>query len=304
VGVPISGREREEVKDIIGFFVNVIVIRADLSLNPNFNELLAQTKLQTLEAFEHQAIPAEMVIDAVQPVRDTSHAPIAQVGFSYTDSVGQGLDNSIPGLSFEALEIETHSAKYDVTLAFTEVASTNSKNDSILYGELEFNTDLFAAETIEKMAEHLTELLTIISEHPQRPVESIQLLTNDALYALLDCSEDDFEAIEPLVSTQQDIFLQSLMNPTGLQNCMGYLTESNGEFDSEIWQQALQLLYQYEPYLRAEFRSADGLLADIAYLCIHKQRMADYQYIDLSTQSNPQAVQKHGLKKPLIKAIK
>ncbi|MCW8930409.1 MAG: amino acid adenylation domain-containing protein, partial [Gammaproteobacteria bacterium] len=297
VGVPVSGREHEEIKDLIGFFVNVIVIRADLSLNPTFNELLTQTKLNTLDAFDHQAIPAEIVIDAVQPVRDTSHAPIAQVGFSYTDASGQDLANTIPGISFDSIEIETHSAKYDVTLSLSET-------EQGLRCELEFNTDLFKESTIANMAKHFGSLLDIISKEPERSVESISLLHTDELYSLLDCSIDEFEAIEPLASTQRDIFLQSLMNEDGLQNCMGYLTESNGDFKPDVWYDALELLYQYEPYLRAEFRASTESLTDLAYQCIRRNRTPNYQFVDLSFEYEPHKAAQKWIKKETYKSYK
>ena len=108
VGVPVAGRNKEEVKSTIGLFVNTVVIRANLSGSPSFTELLAQVRRVAFEAFANQELPFEQVVSAVHPERTLSHHPLFQVMFAYHNfsrDEGAVLDN-IPGLHIEPMPFE------------------------------------------------------------------------------------------------------------------------------------------------------------------------------------------------------
>ena len=168
VGSPIAGRGRFEVEGLIGFFVNTIPLRTDLSGEPSFSELLGRVKEVTLGAYDHQDVPFEKLVDAIAPERDLSRTPIYQVVFALQNA-------PLPALQFADIElspfdVESTVSKFDMTLALGEV-------DEELRGGLEYNTDLFEAATIARMLDHYKMLLEGICVDPAERISSLPLLT-------------------------------------------------------------------------------------------------------------------------------
>ncbi len=181
VGVPVAGRNKEEVKSTIGLFVNTVVIRANLSGSPSFTELVAQVRRVALEAFANQELPFEQVVTAVHPERTLSHHPLFQVMFAYHNfsrDEGAVLDN-IPGLHIEPMSLETQTAKFDLTVLMAESSHG-------LSGAIEYRTDLFRKETIQRMAGHFETLLQGIVANPHQCVSSLPLLTPRERYQVLE----------------------------------------------------------------------------------------------------------------------
>jgi amino acid adenylation domain-containing protein/non-ribosomal peptide synthase protein (TIGR01720 family) len=168
VGTPVANRSRAETESIIGFFVNTLVIRGDLSGAPSFRELLRRIRKVSLEAFAHQDVPFEKIVDALQPERDLSHSPLFQVMLVHQKSSTQTLQ--VPGLTLQPLQLDTGTAKFDLTLTVVEEGER-------LRGEFEYNTDLFEATTIERMVTHFRLLLESVVEDPARSISTIPLLT-------------------------------------------------------------------------------------------------------------------------------
>ncbi len=168
LGVPVANRNRVEVENLIGFFVNTVVLRSDLSGNPTFSELLRRVAKISLEAYGHQDLPFEKLVEELQPERNLSHTPLFQVMFALQNVPVQTL--TLPGLTLQALEVETSTAKFDLTLIVTET------NDGFI-GALEYSTDLFDAATIERMSEHLQNLLAGIAAAPETRIGSLPLMS-------------------------------------------------------------------------------------------------------------------------------
>ncbi len=168
VGVPIANRPRPELADMVGMFANTLVLRADLSAQPTFRQLLAQVRQTALAAYQHQDLPFELLVDKLQPARDPSRSPLFQVMFVFEQSPLAGLD--LPGLSAESLPIHSGAAAFDLTL-FIQPA------DFGLTARLEYNTNLFDAEAITRMLGHYCVLLTAIAAHADQPVTRLPLLT-------------------------------------------------------------------------------------------------------------------------------
>ncbi|NPC46572.1 non-ribosomal peptide synthase/polyketide synthase, partial [Corallococcus exiguus] len=168
VGSPIAGRTQAETEGLIGFFVNTLVLRAHLSPRATFRELLAQVRGTTFAAFEHQHLPFEKLVEAVQPTRDLSRSPLFQAMFVLQNTPTEAL--RLPGLSFQALPLEAHFAKFDLSLALQEVQGE-------LVGSLEYATDLFDAATIQRMAGHFGVLLEAIATKPESRLADLPLLT-------------------------------------------------------------------------------------------------------------------------------
>ena len=121
VGAPVANRARAEVEDLIGFFVNTLALRLDLSGDPTVGELLARVKAQTLAAQEHQDLPFEQVVEAANPPRSLAHTPLFQVVLAWQDGA-QGAQGAfaLPGLQVAPMSAPSPTAKFDLTLDLGE----------------------------------------------------------------------------------------------------------------------------------------------------------------------------------------
>ncbi|HEX6293170.1 MAG TPA: amino acid adenylation domain-containing protein, partial [Herpetosiphonaceae bacterium] len=176
VGTPIAGRTRPEVEALLGFFVNMLVLRADLSGNPSFAQLVARTRAVCLDAYAHQDAPFEVVVEQVQPERDLSRHPLFQVLFVLQNMPVTEL--RLPGLQVERVALETTSAQFDLALTLSETAAG-------LEGMVEYSSDLFTAATIERLVAHYAVLLAAIVADPQQPISGLRLLTEAEEHALV-----------------------------------------------------------------------------------------------------------------------
>ncbi|HEY0736311.1 MAG TPA: amino acid adenylation domain-containing protein [Herpetosiphonaceae bacterium] len=168
VGSPISGRNHAQIEGLIGFFVNMLALRLDLSGNPTFRELLRRARETTLQAYAHQDVPFEKIVEAVQPERALNHAPIFQVVFMLQHAAP--VSYQLPDLELSALELEHTVAKFDLALALNESADGMSAT-------IEYSTDLFERATITRMLDHYLLLLSAIAADPDRRIGKLSLLT-------------------------------------------------------------------------------------------------------------------------------
>ncbi|MDZ7963734.1 MAG: amino acid adenylation domain-containing protein [Nostoc sp. DedSLP03] len=176
IGSAIANRHRSEIEPLIGFFVNTLVLRTRLEDNPSFEQLLAQVRKTTLQAYEHQDVPFEHVVEALQPQRSMSYSPLFQVMFMLQNAPMGELE--LPGVSLSELEQERTIAKFDLTLDISETSAG-------LECKWEYNTDLFDRSTIERMASHFENLLSAIVENPQQRVSELPLLSPAESHQLL-----------------------------------------------------------------------------------------------------------------------
>lgn len=170
IGTPIANRQRMEFENLIGFFVNTLVLKTDIGNNPKFIELLAQVKECVLEAYAHQNLPFEKVVDALVEDRDTSYSPLFQVMFAWQNTPQRVV--KLRELSLEPIHGDTdNTAQFDLTLSLAESA------DAQISGVLNYNKDLFDESTIERMVQQFITLLTAVVRHPDRSVLQLQMLT-------------------------------------------------------------------------------------------------------------------------------
>src|SRR6202453_3418455 len=195
VGTAVAGRDRAELEHIIGFFVNTIVLRAAISPRDAFTTLLTQVRDTTLDAFAHQHVPFERVVDALQPDRDTSRTPLFQAMITLHD-VRRELP-AFEGLAVEDANVSRTEVKFDISASFIDV-------DDIIYGFLEYSTDLFDAATVERMAGHLQVLLTAVAADPDRPVGAVPLLTATEREQVLAGWNDTVRPVSP--ATLDELF--------------------------------------------------------------------------------------------------
>ena len=177
VGTPIANRTQHEIEGLIGFFVNSLVLRTDLSGDPSFAELLARVHATALEAYEHQDLPFERLVDELQPERDQSRNPIFQVVFAMQNASREPL--ALPGLSIEPLAAAVRATRFDLELHVAEAA------DGIRVGFC-FNRDLFDASTIERMGRHYLRLLEGAAAAPETPISRLPMLLDEERVLLLE----------------------------------------------------------------------------------------------------------------------
>ncbi|MFJ1608849.1 amino acid adenylation domain-containing protein [Streptomyces sp. NPDC088253] len=174
LGTPVAGRQDEALHDLVGFFANTLVLRADLSGAPTFEELLTRVRATDLAAFAHQTVPFEQVVEAVNPTRSLSRSPLFQVML-----VMQAADEydvfTLPGLSLTVEEGRTGTSKFDLLFSFTESYAQGAAGG--IDGVVEFSTDVFDAGTAQALADRLLSLLRTVVAQPHRPVTEADLLT-------------------------------------------------------------------------------------------------------------------------------
>ncbi len=175
VGSPIAGRSRVEVEPLIGCFVNTLALRTDLSGDPSFRELLVRVRRKTLDAFAHQDLPFEKLVQELQPERDLARNPVFQVVFALQNAPPGRL--ALPGLTTRGVEIPSDRAHFDLT--FTLVESGGE-----IFGALEYGTDLFDASTIRGLLDRFERLLEGAVRDPGRRLSELPLLGAAELAAL------------------------------------------------------------------------------------------------------------------------
>jgi non-ribosomal peptide synthetase component F len=186
VGSPIANRNRAEVEGLIGFFVNTLVLRSDLGGTPSFRELLSRVRKVALEAYDHQDMPFERLVEELQPERDLSYNPLFQVMFVFQNAAMPGWEFS--ELTLSPLEVDNKTTKLDLTLSLTET-------EQELIGTFTYNTDLFDDATIARMVGHLHTLLEEVIADPNKCICELPILTEAERYQLLmKCNETSFTA--------------------------------------------------------------------------------------------------------------
>lgn len=169
VGMPIANRNRAETENLIGFFVNNLVLRSDLNGNPTFDSFLAQVRESTLNAYAHQDMPFEKLVEELQPDRSLSYMPLFQLMFM--------VQNTPPGefehhdLNLSEIDVGVTTAKYDLSFTLSEV-------DDYLFGFALYNSDLFDATTIRRMLDHYRILLEAVVADRQQRIAVLPLLTS------------------------------------------------------------------------------------------------------------------------------
>jgi acyl carrier protein len=157
VGTPIAGRTQVETEPLIGFFVNTLALRGDLAGDPTFLELLHRTRERCLQAYAHQKLPFEKLVEELQPDRSLSYAPIFQVMFALQNAPVAATQWG--GLKLEPIKLPSQTAKFDLSLDVIEEAEG-------LRAWWEYDTELFEAATMAQMQEYFCLLLETIVQYP------------------------------------------------------------------------------------------------------------------------------------------
>ena len=168
VGTPVANRSRAEIEDVVGCFINTLVLRADLSGDPSASEFVARMREVCLDAFAHQDLPFERLVEELRPERDLSRNPLFQVMFALQNAPQQPLE--LAGITLRPLDIDRSTAQVDLTLHVWETAEG-------LSASFEYASELFEESTIARMATHWRSLLEGMVASPERCVWELPLLS-------------------------------------------------------------------------------------------------------------------------------
>jgi putative pyridoxal-dependent aspartate 1-decarboxylase len=171
VGSSIAGRRQRELEGLIGFFVNTLVLRSDLGGDPTFRALLGRVKVALLEAYEHQDVPFERVVDAVVKERDLSRSPLFQVLFELLNTPERPAFE-MGGVRLEMEPAEGNTSKFDIEFGLWESEQGASVS-------IEYCTDLFEESTIERMFRHYVELLRSVSSNVETKIKDLNMLEKE-----------------------------------------------------------------------------------------------------------------------------
>ena len=179
VGFPIAGRRDPALDAVVGFFVNTLVLRVDLGGDPTVAELLTRVRARSLEAFEHQDVPFEVLVERINPTRSLAHHPLVQVMLAWQNFAGQ--DDSLPaGLALGDLQVtpipvETQTARMDLAFSLTE-RFTEAGEPAGIGGTVEFRADVFDAASVEALAGRLERVLVAMAADPLARLSSVDVL--------------------------------------------------------------------------------------------------------------------------------
>ncbi|MTJ22924.1 amino acid adenylation domain-containing protein [Dolichospermum sp. UHCC 0352] len=182
IGSPISDRNRVALEPLIGFFVNTLVLRTRLEGNPTFIELLQQVRQMALDAYAHQDVPFDQLVETLQPQRHLSHSPLFQVMFVLQNSPVSKLELGDLQVTQIELAKATAGATFDLTISMQE---KDSASGTELIGAFEYNANLFNADTIARMVESFHTLVEAVVANPQERIRTLPLLTASQEHQLL-----------------------------------------------------------------------------------------------------------------------
>ncbi len=195
IGSPIANRNRTELEGMLGLFVNTLVLRNNLNGNPSFRELLHRVREVTLDAYAHQDLPFEMLVEELHPERDLSRNPLYEVMFVLQNTPGSV--EEVSGLTLRTLEFDSDTAQLDIFLSISE-------SEEGLTGCLEYNTDIFDSTTITQFINNFQTLLENIVANPEQHLSELSLLTASEQEQLL------FKFNQTRIDYPQDVSLHQL----------------------------------------------------------------------------------------------
>ena len=178
VGFPIAGRSDPALDELVGVFINTLVLRVELDGDPSVADLLAQVRRRSLAAYEHQDVPFEMVVDRLNPARSLTHHPLVQVMMAWqklaTQDDASTTSTSLGGMQATPLEADTQTARMDLMISLAERWSAGEPAG--ITGAVEFRTDVFDTATIQSFVERLTRVVETLTADPSATLSSVNLL--------------------------------------------------------------------------------------------------------------------------------
>ncbi|MFB7621070.1 AMP-binding protein, partial [Kitasatospora sp. NPDC056181] len=174
IGTPVAGRTDQALDDLVGFFVNTLVLRTDVSGSPSFGEVLRRVRERALDAYAHQDVPFERLVEELAPARSMARHPLFQVMLALQNNTDPDLD--LPGLNTTVVPGPQPPEKFDLSLTLRETFGDHARPRGIS-GQLGYATDLFEHGTVEAIAERFVRVLDAVTTRPADPVDRVQVLS-------------------------------------------------------------------------------------------------------------------------------
>ncbi|MFE9774066.1 amino acid adenylation domain-containing protein [Streptomyces sp. NPDC005931] len=182
VGSPIAGRTDEALDDLVGFFVNTLVLRTDTSGDPTFRDIIGRVREANLNAYAHQDLPFEYLVEAVNPDRSAARHPLFQVMFAFQNT--RDTELRLPGLTAEALEVGTDATMFDLSVHLEARYHADGREGGAR-GALIYSSDLFDRETVAAIADRLLLMLEAVTSDPEQRISQVELLEADERQRIL-----------------------------------------------------------------------------------------------------------------------
>ena len=280
IGAPIAGRDQSDVQELIGFFVNLLLLRVDLSGRPTVAEFYGRIKEMVLGGFNHQDVPIDMLLETMDVDRQPGYSPLAQAAFqliSVDDSAGDAFSATGP-LSIEPIKSDHVSARMEMVLGIAKQGDQYSAS-------LEYNTDLFNADTIEQVVAQYHYLLEQLVAGADQVIDDLSLYRDDYIRQYL-ALQPQSELI-PLNANQLSMTLDEIANESTCQNAYGIHARLNHEIDIATLEQAIALVEQGSALLSCRLIQCDLNGAEPFYLYTTNETSA-LQQLDWSEQDETQ----------------
>lgn len=269
VGTGSAGRHHKEVEGVIGFFVNTLVFRADLRGNPTFDEVLERVRSFALAAYAHDAMPFDKLVEALQPNPIQDRNPLFQVALV--------LEN-MPGFHFELehlvvspVKSETWSSPFDICLFVYD-------HPDCLDFIFEYRPDLFNAETIQKWARMLQDLVVEMIKHPEQRIRDYSALATE-VGAFLGIAA---QSVAPLSLTQRDLFLDSLVHPESTTYSLAVSADLGPFVDPARWEEAARKILARQQIARTVFCQYGNDFLQV----ITRDAHVHFSHVDLASGSD------------------
>ncbi|MCY4045916.1 MAG: condensation domain-containing protein [Cellvibrionales bacterium] len=262
VGVPLAGRSIDGLEKQIGFFINAVVIRAHCGANYRLDEFMQLIKTQVLNAFAHEYVPIEMLLNELGIERHLGVTPVVQCAFNMmvADNSPQQ-PQSFEGLSIEPLHQESTVAKFDLQL------NALQEEDKMILS-MDYNTAIFERSTIVQLMEAYAVLLEYFCLQPGTTFERIELKSSDKNHWL------------PLTPMQRDIYLSAITRTDTLENSLGYAMHLPIVVDTDLFQESIIEIHRHFVALNTKVVTSQGLFDEMAYLAFDLDLPIDYAFID------------------------
>ncbi|HXI02797.1 MAG TPA: condensation domain-containing protein, partial [Candidatus Saccharimonadales bacterium] len=169
IGSAIADRDRPETAGVLGYFLNMLLLRATIDPSMSFRQLLAQVRERALGAYAHQDVPFATLVSELRPAKDPSRTPLIQVSFIYLDFPVLATPERA-GFSATSLDVDNGASRFDMTLACTEIPGTG------IHSYIEYNTDIYGKPKVERMLRHLGRILEAAVAEPDRPLAELEML--------------------------------------------------------------------------------------------------------------------------------
>ncbi len=271
VGTSIANRGRPEVEGLIGLFINALVLRTDLSGDPSFFELLRRVRETTLEAYAHQDLPFEKLVETLRPERDPSRPPLVQVAFTLNEALADVTD--LPGLSFAPIPLDSGTARLDLTVGAWE-------SDGRLRGQAEYNADLFDEASIARFLEHFRGLLERAADDPHLRLSQ---LAGALGYPRSPRVEKKASAVSNLTPRQILAWTGHRLNPELPVFNNALSIRIGTAIDPDVFSECFNAVAKASDALRTVFEEVDG----IPFQRVLAEPPAAVEVIDFSTAVDP-----------------